>query len=308
MQLRNQKNNLTMNFSIIRSTVTLVMILGLLVSCANEAELTTKSGLKVNMIRKGGDTPAIKGGVATLNLRIVTENGGLLFDSEKRGGAVPVKMTEEDKGLLDEVVDVLNIGDSVIFEFPAEDLFEKTYQMNLPDTIKRGTLLKFNMSMENTFTETAYEAIMEEKRDAQLEKWKLAGAEQLKEDILAIDKRLDEEGKDYIKLNSGVRIILTKEGEGKKPEIGNHLNVHYVGRYFSTGEIFDESDKEMEPFDFALGSGVIEGWSRAFAELKEGSSATIYIPSGLAYGPNDFQNIPANSILIFDVDFVRIEK
>lgn len=297
-----------MNFSIFRSISYCFIIAGLLISCQSKNQLETKSGLKVDLIRKGGETAPMPNGVATLNLKYVTEDGRLLFDSKKRGGAVPVKLTNEDKGLLDEVVDIMKVGDSVFFKIPAEDLYEKTYGESLPDSIERGTQLLFNMGMADTYTMMVYEALLEEENEHRIADWRANAEKQLKEDIITIDQRLDNEGKEYIKLESGVRMIVSKEGIGEKPKAGDLIRTHYVGRFFSTGEIFDQSDKSDEPFQFMLGSGVISGWSLAFAELKEGASATLYIPSGLAYGPGDNGNIPANSILVFDVDFERIEK
>ena len=68
----------------------------------------------------------------------------------------------------------------------------------------------------------------------------------------------------------------------------------------------------MQPFQFQLGKGqVIKGWDEGVALLKTGSKATLYIPSPMAYGaqsrPGGGANpkgIPANSILLFDVELV----
>jgi FKBP-type peptidyl-prolyl cis-trans isomerase len=49
---------------------------------------------------------------------------------------------------------------------------------------------------------------------------------------------------------------------------------------------------------------VIKGWDEGLQQLKNGSVATLYIPSALAYGPQDQRSIPGNSILIFDVQIL----
>jgi FKBP-type peptidyl-prolyl cis-trans isomerase FkpA len=41
--------------------------------------------------------------------------------------------------------------------------------------------------------------------------------------------------------------------------------------------------------------------------LSKGSKATFLIPSTMAYGPQDSPNIPANSVLRFDVELVDIK-
>jgi len=297
-----------MNSSIVKFIYLSLSLLVLMTACDDGNTLKTKSGLKVKILRKGDGTPAFKNGIAQLNLKYATEDGRILFNTELRGGSVPIQMTEQDKGLLDEVVDILNVGDSVSFEFPAEDLFEKTYGITLPDSIERGTKLKFNLCLSNTLSMTAYEGLIEEQRAKQLETWKREEEKQFKDDVSAIDDHLNKAGREYQKLKSGVRVVIKKKGKGKIPKTGEQVLVYYVGRYFTNGEVFDQSDKSAEPFGFSLGSGVIDGWSKGFAALHAGSSATLYIPSLLAYGPGGYREIPPNAILVFDVDFIGIGK
>jgi FKBP-type peptidyl-prolyl cis-trans isomerase len=62
----------------------------------------------------------------------------------------------------------------------------------------------------------------------------------------------------------------------------------------------------MQPFSLEVGKGrVIKGWDEGLQLLKIGSKARFYIPSGLAYGSQDRSpSIPANSILVFDVEIL----
>ncbi|HCJ6515917.1 TPA: FKBP-type peptidyl-prolyl cis-trans isomerase, partial [Acinetobacter baumannii] len=41
--------------------------------------------------------------------------------------------------------------------------------------------------------------------------------------------------------------------------------------------------------------------------MKEGGKATFFIPSNLAYGPQELPGIPANSTLIFDVELISVK-
>jgi FKBP-type peptidyl-prolyl cis-trans isomerase len=50
---------------------------------------------------------------------------------------------------------------------------------------------------------------------------------------------------------------------------------------------------------------VIKGWDEGIALLNKGAKAVLYIPSQMAYGEQSpSPKIPANSILIFDVELV----
>jgi len=300
-----------MNFSI--QTIKVLLLTFLLIALAScedkDSYITTKSGLKVKILKKGEGGKVILNGVAQLHLKYQTENGVVLFTTEDRGGPVPVRTSTDDRGLFAEVVNALSIGDSVTFEIPAENLYEKTYQVNLPDSIAKGSMLKFNLGLSNTMTLTVMEALRHEEEERRMAEIEKIEKEQLRTDIGAIDLYLEGNGINAVKLKSGIRYVLHKKGKGPKPVNGQMLKVHYVGKFFNNDEVFDQSDKEGEPFSFSLGSGVINGWSLGFAELREGSSATLYIPSPLAYGLTGFPGaIPSSSILVFDVELIEVVR
>ena len=55
-----------------------------------------------------------------------------------------------------------------------------------------------------------------------------------------------------------VKIIKEKIPCKKVAEIGDHLNVHYIGRLTNeNGKIFDESRPKNREFKFQLGSGMV---------------------------------------------------
>ena len=113
-------------------------------------------------------------------------------------------------------------------------------------------------------------------------------------------------GIDTLKLESGLKIIMVKEGDGKKPVAGNNVSVHYSG-YFTDGKMFDSSVERASPFRFEIGAGrVIKGWDEGLMHLGKGSKARLIIPSHLAYGDRDTGPIPAGSTLVFDVEMLDI--
>jgi len=79
------------------------------------------------------------------------------------------------------------------------------------------------------------------------------------------------------------------------PNINNTVTVDYVG-YFLNDNIFDDGDD----ISFGLWQ-VIEGWQKGIPLLSKGSSGTLIIPSGLAYGSSGSGSIPGNTVLAFDV-------
>ena len=101
---------------------------------------------------------------------------------------------------------------------------------------------------------------------------------------------------------------IEKKGSGDKPNPGDVVSVHYTG-YLVDGTKFDSSLDRGEPIQFPLGQGrVIKGWDEGISLLNIGSKATFIIPPNLGYGSRAMGPIPANSILIFEVELVDIKK
>jgi FKBP-type peptidyl-prolyl cis-trans isomerase len=110
----------------------------------------------------------------------------------------------------------------------------------------------------------------------------------------------------------GMYYTITKEGTGRQVLIGEVVKMNYTGRLLD-GTVFDSNTdpafRHQEPFEFQIGSGrVIRGWEKGIQQLKKGSVATLYIPSLMGYGEDGGPRIPANSILIFDVEVLDVTK
>ncbi len=111
-----------------------------------------------------------------------------------------------------------------------------------------------------------------------------------------------------VKTASGLEYTITEKGNGKKPLAGDKVIVHYTGK-LTNDTVFDSSLKRGQPFEFKLGAGnVIKGWDEAFLLLSVGDKATIKFGPELGYGANATGKIPANSILIFDVELLDIKE
>ena len=104
--------------------------------------------------------------------------------------------------------------------------------------------------------------------------------------------------------------VIHDPGTGLNPTINSTVNVDYTGNTIVLdaqndlvkGPVFETNDGAEFPI-----SGVIAGWRIGVPKLKSGGSATLLIPSSLAYGSTgnsegDFQN----TVLLFDVTLNQI--
>jgi peptidylprolyl isomerase len=109
---------------------------------------------------------------------------------------------------------------------------------------------------------------------------------------------------------SGLTYEDLKVGEGKSPQQGDTLTVHYTGWLKSNDQKFDSSVDRGTPFQFVIGKGqVIPGWDEGVATMKEGGKRKLTIPADLAYGAKGAGGvIPPNATLVFEVELLKVGK
>lgn len=106
---------------------------------------------------------------------------------------------------------------------------------------------------------------------------------------------------------SGLEYKVLKSGTGPSPKLDDKVKVHYHGTLID-GTVFDSSVQRGEPIVFPVGA-VIPGWVEALQLMKVGDKWQLFIPAKLAYGEESPSPlIPANSVLIFEVELLGIEK
>lgn len=155
--------------------------------------------------------------------------------------------------------------------------------------------------------------------------------EQMKEAMIAFQKKMMEDmkakqekeagdalskGKAYLDQNakkpgvkvtaSGLQYEVLTEGKGPKPKATDKVKVDYEGRLID-GKVFDSSIARKEPVSFVLNQ-VVPGWTEGVQLMSVGSKYKFTIPANLGYGEAGAGPIPANSVLVFEVELLAIEK
>lgn len=207
-------------------------------------------------------------------------------------------------------------GDSIVIRTPTDTIF-KRMGGNLPPFMKKGNYLLTTVKMVNVFStkEQADSARMKEMDMARARDEKKAEAQLKKEDEM-LQNYFKNNKITTVKAPKGTYVEIIEPGTGTAVDTTVVVKTNYTGRLLE-GKVFDSntdsSFNHVEPFavnmtnDFSLGGGVIKGWTDGLTMLKEGSKAKFYIPSPLAYGERGAGNdIPANSILVFDIEVVDV--
>jgi FKBP-type peptidyl-prolyl cis-trans isomerase len=104
---------------------------------------------------------------------------------------------------------------------------------------------------------------------------------------------------------SGLQYKVITAGKGKKPSKDSVVKVHYKGTLIDGSE-FDSSYTRNKPAEFSV-TGVIKGWTEALMMMKQGAKWQLFIPPELGYGSSPRPKIPANSVLIFEVELLEVK-
>lgn len=112
----------------------------------------------------------------------------------------------------------------------------------------------------------------------------------------------DKKGISLQESTSGVFYQILEKGKGKEIKYTDKISVTYKGTLLN-GEVFDE---RKEPISFNL-RNLIPAWKEIIPGLKTGTKLQLITPPSMGYGSDEQEKIPANSILIFEIDLLSVE-
>ncbi|EQB02970.1 peptidylprolyl isomerase [Sphingobium quisquiliarum P25] len=107
-------------------------------------------------------------------------------------------------------------------------------------------------------------------------------------------KNAHEDG--VVTTGSGLQFKVLEEGSGPSPTAADVALVGYKGTLLDS-TVFDENPQTAMPVD-----GVVPGFSEGLQKMKKGGKYRLWIPPQLGYGEQAAGPIPANSVLVFDVE------
>jgi len=118
-------------------------------------------------------------------------------------------------------------------------------------------------------------------------------------------KKFDSEIQSYIKKKnldlkpsgSGLYYKIIEEGEGDFIQYNDIISFTYTGTLLN-GEQFD---KQSSPVEFKVNQ-LIGAWKEIMSSLKKGGKALLIAPPQLCYGDKKLDDIPENSILMFEME------
>ena len=130
----------------------------------------------------------------------------------------------------------------------------------------------------------------------------------LNEEVKQIDEYLQTMGLAdealYDNVN-GYRLVINHYGQYPPPHSGQIVKVHYEGKLFDNGTLFDFGTEESKLED--LTPQILQ---YVASNLMSKSDATIFVPSSRGYGEEGSAalGVPPNSILVYDVYLEEVKR
>ena len=297
---------------------TLITGVSTLSSC-QKTKVTERDAIEFTYVKEGKEKPA-NGDFLLYNLEILTQSDSVIYSTltQPFPGYLMANDSIKPQNGMDEIFLSLRKGDSITFEAAAKIVFSG----NQPAPIKEDDKIKVRLGAFEVKTEAEMQAFYEESMVKEQEKSAERAKALLVEEAKTIDAYLAKNKLKGQKTASGLVYVIEREGTGDSTSVGSMLLVNYAG-YLLDGPLFDTSYPELakannmfsaertyEPLPVNVGLGqVIPGWDEGLMLLKKGSKAKLIIPSPLGYGEAGAGTmIPANSILLFDVEVTDIKK
>lgn len=258
---------------------------------------------------KGLVTPKM-GDMLQLHIKQRIDDSVMLnTDAQNMGKPIDVSMQQSMiKGDLMGGLGLMKEGDSTIFRIRLDTLARRASQPK-PEWAAANAYVIWEVKLDKIKTK---EVVMAEQAKMQAEAAGKAKEQAVTDDKLILEYLKQKGVTNAQKTASGLYYVLHKQGTGPNAAAGQKVSVNYTGVNMS-GEKFDSNVdsafNHVTPIEFPLGQhNVIAGWDEGIALMNKGATATLYIPSGLAYGAQSRgPKIPANAILIFDVELVDIK-
>lgn len=259
--------------------------------------------------------PTIKEGeVAEITALEKTEEDSVIWNSlDYDRTALVRRIKSVFKGDLFEALGMLSEGDSATVKINIDSMVAKMGRVKPQNT--KGNYLVYTIKINKVIPKTnlsdsLYDIKVDQFLEARLKQIKNKEASKIR-DYLHSKK---------IKTSttaSGLQYTIIRNGTGAKPGKSDTLKVHYTGTFMS-GKVFDTTYPDVakkagllvasgEPLAISTESQMpVKGFEEALKLFPKGTTATLIIPSKLAYGEQGYQLIQSYTPLVYTINIVDI--
>ena len=206
----------------------IVFTLFITYSCV-EKEKVLDNGIKLKYFKHGDGETIEDGQIVMLNLQYFDHDGNELLNKVGNNPVVLLKDSSwKNNGIIYEVIDNLEKGDSVFFQITTEKFLENDPRLaTTPDSLK-DKLLSFYCGVENVMDRVEFENFQREQYEKMQNEMNNKIEEQLIVDAQIIDQYLVDKNIEAINTASGLRYVISEAGSGPNAPVGSSAKVRYT--------------------------------------------------------------------------------
>jgi FKBP-type peptidyl-prolyl cis-trans isomerase FkpA len=282
---------------IVKLTLAAAIMAGAVACNQGGSEVKLKGGMTMTIHEKKTKDTAMLGMVMSFHSVTRAKTKGkdtVLSDTYKSDNPSVIQIGDPSMGGFADAFQKLSVGDSAVISLLADSLPQR------PEFIDKGSKFTISVKVLKLQTQQQFEKEMQAKMENDAKKQKGT-------DDKAIQDYLAKNNIKAEKSESGLYYQVMDPGTGAALNVGDSVSLHYTGTFLD-GKVFDSSRESGKPFTIAAGTGgVVPGFDEGVMKLKQGGKAKLFIPSALAYGAQGGGPIPPNSVLIFDIEAVKVK-
>lgn len=268
----------------------------------NDKYSITEDSLIIIDIDRGNGRLAKAGDIMRVYFTFQTFDGDTLLDFTT---GEPYELVFGDMALgqgFYEGLSLVTKGGHAEYIIPSSLAFgeEGLYEAILPYTPFKLTLEVFDIMTSDEYE--AEQKAIKEKEDAD-------NFKRLQEEPKKIAKYIEDNNITAKPQASGLYYIEIQSGEGDSVLNGDMVAVHY-SIYNLDGQLIESSYDYGQPLPFVYGGNqMIAGIEEAVGYMRVGGKSRIIVPSELGFGDITIDDdLPANSTLVIDLEFVDLQR
>jgi len=284
-------------------------------------------GYEYKIISGAGGKQLLYGNILEYHLKQMYKDGNkdtVLFDSREY---MPRIQTMDSSNIPPNLLDVFREaanGDSIVLRRSTDSAYLKPGEEPWP-FVKPGGYLYTTIKILNVFTDKD-QADSVNRAELRINGLKIYTKElskfekkieqdkaQIEADSKTISAWLDKNNIKYTRGKWGTFVAIHEPGTDRKIAYNDVVGVYYTGKTLDSGKVFNSNidpkfnNTDMYEVTMSRLGAVMPGWTDALMLLNEGSKATLYIPSSLAFGKKGFlPQIKPNTNIIFDIEVRKV--
>lgn len=297
--------------------ITLVA-LTVVIGCKNGDKLDgyeyTENGLGYQFHRKNDTAKlAVYNSEVFAHIKARDLDGKVLINISDSTGGKPISFIVSelpDTGDLFEGVAMMRQGDSATFVVKAKTFYEGSN--DYPEGMNADSKILVDLSLVKVFTPEDIANAQQPKYTT--EELDAIRAAQWENEVKNMETYFAKEGiTDYKTLETGVKVAVTKKGEGKKVEAGDKVEADFVFYVLSNNALVMSTINAGEPYTFKSIGDVqyseLPGLHDAIKGLSVGDEVVVAVPFDRAFGEKQMsEEIPAFSTLVGTIKILSVKE